>query len=252
MSSAERDVERDVEQESSADAAKPRNQKAIIYGGLVVIVLLALIAIIPMVMALISSPGIKTEPIDASGAKPASTDLDGHWRVVNSQGKNYTSAGFTFDEVLPGDSRNTSGSTTGVSGDIVIESGSVTAGEVTVDMTNIVTDRDVRDENVRRKILHTEEYPEANFVLTEPADVSQLPEDGTVGTVTLSGDLTIHGNTNRITQEFSALRTGDRIIVHADIPINRLDYGVETPEFVAAKIDEQGEINIRLNLEKRD
>lgn len=133
---------------------------------------------------------------------------------------------------------------------MTIEGGSLTAGEVTVGMANIVTDKDVRDENVRRKILHTDEYPEATFTLTEPADVSQLPEDGTVGTVTLTGDLTIHGETNSITQEFNALRTGDTVIVHADVPIKRTDYGVETPEFVAAKIAEDGEVNIRLKLEK--
>ena len=81
--------------------------------------------------------------------------------------------------------------------------------------------------------------------------MSQLPDDGTTGTVTLTGDLTIHGETNSVTQEFTALRTGDNVIVHADVPINRLDYGVETPEFVAAKIAEEGEVNIRLKLEKK-
>ena len=216
------------------------------------VTILALIAIVPMVMALMSTPGIKTEPIETAGAKPASTEMDGTWTVLNRQGKNYTSAGFTFDELLPGDARNTSGSTTDVSGEMVIESGTLTSGEVTVDLTNIVTDRDVRDVNVRRKILNTDTYPEAYFTLTEPADVSSLPEDGTTGTVKLTGDLTIRGVTNEITQEFTVLRTGDHVIVHADIPFNRLDYGVETPDFIAAKIAEEGQINIRLNLVKKD
>ena len=105
---------------------------------------------------------------------------------------------------------------------------------------------------MRRKILHTEKYPEAYFVLTQPADVSALPEDGTTGTVELTGDLTIRGVTNEVTQDFTVLRTGDHVIVHTDIPFNRLDYGVETPDFVAAKIAEEGEINIRLNLVKKD
>ncbi len=229
-----------------------RNQKLIVFGGAAVIAVLALFALVPLVISLFSHPGVKTEGIDADGAKPAATDVDGTWVVSAKPGKNVTSAGFTFNELLPGDARTTSGSTQDVNGEMTIEGGTLTAGEVTVDMTNIVTDKDVRDENVRRKILHTEEYPEATFTLTEPADVSQLPDDGTVGTVTLTGDLTIHGQTNSITQDFTALRTGETVIVHADIPISRADYGVETPEFVAAKIDENGEVNIRLKLEKKD
>lgn len=230
---------------------RTRNQKLIVIGGVAVIVVLALLALVPLFISLVSHPGVKTDGIDVDGAKAASTDVDGEWVVTTKPGKNMTSAGFTFYELLPGDERTTSGSTQDVEGEMTIEGGSLTAGEVTVDMGNIVTDKDVRDENVRRKILHTEEYPESTFVLTEPADVSQLPEDGSAGTVTLTGDLTIHGKTNSITQEFNALRTGDNVIVHADVPINRLDYGVETPEFVAAKIAEDGEINIRLKLEKK-
>ena len=231
---------------------RTRNQKLIVIGGVAVIVVLALLALVPLFISLVSHPGVKTDGIDADGAKAASTDVDGEWVVTTKPGKNMTSAGFTFYELLPGDERTTSGSTQDVEGEMTIEGGSLTAGEVTVNMGNIVTDKDVRDENVRRKILHTEEYPESTFVLTEPADVSQLPEDGSAGTVTLTGDLTIHGKTNSITQEFNALRTGDNVIVHADVPINRLDYGVETPEFVAAKIAEDGEINIRLKLEKKN
>lgn len=229
---------------------RTRNQKLIVIGGVAVIVLLALLALVPLFMSLVTHPGVKTDGIDAEGAKPATTDVDGTWVVSGRPDKNRTSVGFTFNELLPGDERTTSGSTQDVEGQMTIESGALTAGEVTVDMGNIVTDKDVRDENVRRKILHTEKYPEARFVLTEPADVAQLPEDGTVGTVILTGDLTIHGETNQITQEFNALRTGDTVVVHADVPIKRSDYKVETPEFVAAKIAEAGELNIRLRLEK--
>lgn len=229
---------------------RTRNQKLIVIGGAAVIVLLALLALVPLFISLITHPGIKTEGIDAQGAKSASTDVNGTWVVSGTPGKNASSVGFTFNELLPGDERTTSGSTQDIEGQMTIEGGSLTAGEVTVDMSNIVTDKDVRDENVRRKILHTEKYPEATFILTQPADVSQLPEDGTVGTVTLTGNLTIHGETNSITQEFNVLRSGDTVVVHADVPIKRSDYGVETPEFVAAKIAEDGEVNIRLRLEK--
>lgn len=232
-----------------AQNSRGRNVLAITMLGIIIV--LALIALVPLFYALFQSPGIKTEGIDADGAKPASIGVDGTWEVSKDLGKNATSAGYTFYELLPGDERITSGSTQSVTGQLNVDGGMLTAGEVTVDMATITSDRDVRDENVRQKILHTNEYPEARFVLSEPADVSQLPEDGTVGTVSLTGDLTIHGTTQQITQEFNVLRTGDRVIVAADIPIKRADYGVESPDFVAAKIAEEGEINLRINFAHR-
>ena len=76
MSTVERDG--DITREP-----KKRNNKPIIIGGVIVVTILALIAIVPMVMALMSTPGIKTEPIEAAGAKPASTEMDGTWTVLN-------------------------------------------------------------------------------------------------------------------------------------------------------------------------
>ena len=149
-----------------------------------------------------------------------------------------------------GSQASTSASTRGVTGFATIDEGTLTAGEITVDMQHLSSDSDKRDSSVRRRIFHTDEYPEATFKVTRPADVSGVPEDGTVGSVELTGELTIHGKTNDITQEFDVARSGDHLIVAGDIPINRLDYGVETPELVAAKIAEEGEVNVRINMTK--
>lgn len=225
--------------------------KPLLIFAVVVILALAAIAIVPVIYALLfGDNGVKTGGIDANGAKAATTDVDGTWAVSDRVGPNQSSVGFTFFEILPAEEKVTSGSTQDVDGEVQIAQGAITAAEVTVDMNTVTTDNDRRDVNVRRSIFDTEEFPSATFSVTEPADISQLPEDGTAGTVTLTGDLTIHGQTNHISHEFEALRSGERIIVAGDVPINRLDYGVETPEFVAAKIAEDGEINIRLNLEK--
>nr|WP_302470985.1 YceI family protein [Corynebacterium faecium] len=205
---------------------------------------------VPLLMTLFKGGGVKTEGITADKVSAASTDIDGDWEVTNRPGDNVTSAGFTFEEVLPGERRSTSASTRGVTGFATIDEGTLTAGEITVDMQHLSSDSDKRDSSVRRRIFHTDEYPEATFKVTRPADVSGVPEDGTVGSVELTGELTIHGKTNDITQEFDVARSGDHLIVAGDIPINRLDYGVETPELVAAKIAEEGEVNVRINMTK--
>lgn len=233
---------------SVAHTAKMR--KTLIVAVSAFIVLAVVVAMIPLFRALMQGGGVKTEGIDASRVSAASTDVDGEWQVTNKPGSNFSSAGFTFDEVLPGERRSTSASTKDVSGFATVTEGTLTAGEIVVDMQHLSSDSDKRDESVRRRIFHTDEYPEATFTVTQPADIADMPDDGTVGSVELTGDLTIHGTTNQITQRFDVARSGDRIIVAGDIPINRLDYGVETPELVAAKINEEGEVNVRVNLTK--
>lgn len=230
----------------------PRSRKTTIIVAVVsVLILLAvLVAMVPLVLNLFSGRGVKTEGIDEAALKPASTEIDGEWSVTNRPGPNRSSAGFTFDEVLPGERRTTSGSTLGVTGAVSIEAGTLTAGEVEVDMTSLTSDSDVRDNNVRRKIFLTDQYPVSTFVITQPVDVSHVPDDGSITQVELTGDLTIMDETNQITDTFNVARSGDQLLVAGDIHINRMDYGVETPDFIAATIDEEGEINIRINLTK--
>lgn len=224
------------------------NQKLVVTVFSVLIVALALFALVPVVVALVMGPGVRTEGIDAENARPATTDINGEWHVVTGRPPNTSSAGFTFDEVLPGERTRTSGSTQDVSGSVSIEEGVLQAGEIVVDLTNIITDRDVRDENVRNKLLETHDYPEAIFEVMQPADVSEVPGDGTVGEVELTGELTIKGNTREITQTFDVLRDGEYIVVAGDVLIDRNEFGVESPEMIAADIADEGEVNIRVSL----
>ena len=230
--------------------SNPRNRKLLIVAVSAFAILAVLVAFIPLARTLFFSHGVKTEGINESALAEASTDLDGTWTVTNRPGPNQTSAGYTFDEVLPGERRTTSGSTQGVHGSVTIEAGTLTSGEITVDMTGLKSDADVRDESVRRKIFHTDEYPESTFTVTEPVDLSAVPDDGSMGSVELTGEMTIHGTTQPVTQTFNVARSGEQLLVAADLPIHRADYGVETPELVAAKIAEDGEINVRLDMRK--
>lgn len=232
-------------------AAQWTTRQKIFIGIVVVLIVgLALFALAPVLYAAIMGPGVKTEPMDASNAEPASTSVDGQWGITPGVPPNSTSVGFTFDELLPNEARSTSGSTQDVTGEVIVEEGQLQSGEVVVDMSNIVTDQDVRDESVRNKLFETDTFPVSTFTITEPVDVSQLPEDGTPGTVELTGDLMIKERTNEVTQTFDAVRDGDRLIVSGDIVINRNDYGVESPQMIAAEIAEEGEINLRLTFEK--
>lgn len=224
--------------------------KVVIAIFVVLIMVLGLVAVVPILYSLVMGPGVRTEGLSAQNAQPASTDIDGEWGISRGLDANATSVGFTFFEILPSDRRETSGSTQSVEGFATIEGGVLQAGEIVVDMNDISTDNERRDINVRNKILHTDEFPTATFTITEPADVSQVPGNGTPGKVSLAGEMEIHGESRPLTHEFDVLRDADRLIVSGDVLIDRGEYGVESPDFVAAKIDDSGELNIRVALEK--
>ena len=218
----------------------------------IAIIVITLASIGPTVYRALTTPGIKTEAIVADGAAPASTDINGTWTIVPGAGKNATQVGFPFHEALPGQRKDTSGSTHAVTGEVVVDNNILQSAELTVDATTLRTDIKKRDINVKQKILHTDQYPTAGFTTDTKVDLSAIPDNGTVGTVTVPGTLTLHGVSKEVEAQFKVLRTGKRVLLYSDLPVNREDYKVTTPEFVAAVIDEEGELNIRLDLEKID
>ncbi|MEJ5996686.1 YceI family protein [Corynebacterium sp. H130] len=226
--------------------------KKLVIGLVIAIIAIALVSVAPVAYKAYMTPGVKTDGIQTAGAKKASTDINGEWSVIKAAPGNPTSVGYTFWEILPGERRATSGSTEHVDGNVSIKNGKLTGATLTVDMSTIKTDREKRDINVRMKLLETDTYPEAKFTADDSVsvDVSHIPDNGSLGKVTVPGTLTIHGVGKHIDAELDVLRTGDNIVVGANIPINRHDFGVETPDFVAAKIDAEGHLNIRIALEK--
>lgn len=227
-----------------------KRRKSIIVIFVVLIVILAMLSVIPLLYRLVTGPGVKTEPLNDSGAKAASTPLDGQWHVVEGKNPNITSVGFTFSEILPGDERVTSGSTGYVTGEAEISDSTLNSAMIEVDMNELSTDRDVRDVNMKDKLFETSKFPTATFALTEPVDVSQLPEDGTAGLIDVTGELTIKDHTELVDAQFQALRDGEMLIVSGEVEINREDFGVHSPDLIAAKIAENGTVDIRLSFSK--
>ncbi|QPK80175.1 YceI family protein [Corynebacterium lizhenjunii] len=222
------------------------NRKLVVTVLVVGIILATAMALGPLIYSLMVGGGVKTEGVDASRTKAASVELDGQWKVIQGSAQNYSSVGFTFDEVLPGERTTTSGSTTNVTGQATIAGEVLEQASVEVDMTQLTTDKVVRDRNMKSKLFHTEQYPTATFSLTQPTNLSQVPDDGTAGTVPIKGELTIKGQTQPVEADFQVIRDGKHIVISSDIAINRLDFGVETPEMIAATIAEEGQVNVRL------
>nr|WP_041631386.1 YceI family protein [Corynebacterium terpenotabidum] len=221
-------------------------RKGLIALFVVACVALAIGLVVPPVYKLMTSHGLQTASIAEGSGEPASIGVDGSWKVVDGVGANSSQAGYTFDEVLPGQRKTTSGRGDGVSGSLKVSDGMLTEGRITVDVESISSDIEKRDINVRQHILQTDLYPEATFEVTEPADLSGLPDDGTVGTVTLTGDLTMHGTTQSVTVDLQILRTGKNVIVEGELPIVRSDFNLNSPQFVASQIAAEGTLDLLL------
>lgn len=225
-------------------------RKGIITLGIIGCLVLAMLSIGPVAYRFFTDRGLQTASL-SEGGEPASVAVDGTWEIVPGAGHNFTQAGYTFREVLPGGEKTTSGrtdntDTENVSGELVVRSGILEEGLVTVELASISSDNSRRDVNVRNDILHTDVFPEASFSLTKPVDLKSVPEDGSVAEVQATGDLTIHGTTKEITTRLKVLRTGEYVLVEGKVPFNRLDFGVETGDFVAASIEEEGTLDLLL------
>ncbi|MEY8565505.1 YceI family protein [Corynebacteriaceae bacterium 7-707] len=221
-------------------------RKGIVTLVVVAVVALAIATVGPPVYKLLTSEGLQTASIADGSGEPATVGVDGHWDIVGGVGQNSTEAGYTFDEILPGQEKTTSGRTSSVDGSLVVSDGVLREGKVTVDVASIESDIEKRDIHVRDNILHTDRYPEATFTITDPVDLSSLPDDGSVDTVTVNGELTMHGQTNDVTTELSVLRTGENVIVSGRVPVEREAFGIVSPEFVASQIAEEGTVDLLL------
>lgn len=98
-----------------------------------------------------------------------------------------------------------------------------------VDLTGLTSDRERRDQFIRRNTLETARYPTAEFVpATAPGLPTPLPESGRVQ-FQLRGNLTIHGVTRPATWQVSARFEGGDITGTASTRFTFADVGMTAP-----------------------
>ncbi|GAB2973950.1 YceI family protein [Frigoribacterium salinisoli] len=166
----------------------------------------------------------------------AADDVSGDWSIGAG-----STAGYRLDEVLNGTDVTVVGTTDEVSGTVTVDGDTVTAATVTVDVASIATDSGNRDQYFRNVALETEQFPTATFTLAEPIDAA-VPADGQVETVRATGDLTMHGVTQRVTVDLQAALSGDGVQVSGAVPVTFSDYGVEAPSLGFVEVEDTGTV----------
>ncbi|WP_435278390.1 YceI family protein [Rhodococcus yananensis] len=188
--------------------------------------------------------------VDTSGAQAATIDLGGAWIVTAGSAPNRTAAGYTVHEILRGADVTVVGSTDRVSGTATIDGQILTEAEVTVQVADVTTDNSQRDGQFRDRVMDSTTHPTATFVLTEPVDLASVPADGTLGSVTATGTLTLRGTDRPVIVDVDVLRTGDVLVASGSIPATWADWGVEPPNLGFVAVDDTGSVDFLVTLEK--
>jgi polyisoprenoid-binding protein YceI len=183
-----------------------------------------------------------TATTDASGASAANTPLDGTWKVTSG-----SQAGYRVNEILFGQHNEAVGRTTAVSGNATINGSKVTAADVTVDMTQVSSDQNRRDNQFHGRIMDTSTYPTATFKLTQPID---LPSTTGKVTTKANGDLTAHGVTKPAVADLQAQRSGSTIRVSGSIPVTFANWSIPNPGFGPVTTDDHGLIEFLVVLSR--
>jgi polyisoprenoid-binding protein YceI len=166
--------------------------------------------------------------------------------------QNQSTATFRVREQLagvnfPSDAAGCTGSVTGQltlqpSGEIVSA-----ASQITVDLRNLKSDSNQRDDFIKSSVMQTQRFPTATFIPTRAQGLpSPLPASGNA-TFTLTGQMTVHGVTKEQTWDVTASRQGSQLTGTATTVFKFGDYGMQAPR-VPVVLSVVDEIRLELKL----
>jgi polyisoprenoid-binding protein YceI len=142
------------------------------------------------------------------------------------------------------------GTTNAIEGRIALDAqGQVLSNDsrLTVDLRKLQSDRDRRDNYVRRNTLETERYPTAVFVPTDVRGLPfPLPQTGTAS-FELTGDFTVRDVTRRVSWQATATFNGQDVNVQAKTAFRFADFGLTIPR-VASVLSVEDNIQIETEL----
>ncbi len=185
-----------------------------------------------------------------NAAAPPSGEMAGTWSV--SEG----TAGYRVREklaALPAPS-DAVGRTNAITGQVTISGadGAFRASNAnfTVDVSQLKSDEDRRDNKIRSIGLETDKYPQATFTAAGPIDIPADAVDGKAVTVQTEGDMTLHGQTKKVTIPLQVQRNGDQIQLVGNYEFAWADFGMTAPSvgsFVSVTGNPKLEFTVKLS-----
>ena len=209
---------------------------------------------------------LQTEAAEADGADSATVEaeadpvsltadsIESTWVVDDEFGEfgfdnaSGSFAGFRVEkEFFSGQNATAVGRTGGVTGQVVVGSGELSSAEITVDMTQMVSDDSAR-EGAINDAIKVDEHATGSFLVADAVaiDTDALAAGETV-TVDVTGALTIAGATNQVTIPIEATIVEDGLgLIVGSADLVWADYGVETPQSSVADVADEGILEFQL------
>lgn len=112
--------------------------------------------------------------------------------------------------------------------------------------------RTLMEEHFNENYMETNKFPKASFQ-GKIADLSKVnfTKDGSYS-VTVEGDLTIHGVTKKVSTPGTIKVAGGKIIANAGFSVMMADYNISIPGVVADKMSKDARIKVTCNYEKKN
>lgn len=108
-------------------------------------------------------------------------------------------------------------------------------------------EKDLMEEHFNENYMESEEYPKATFEGKATSDIN-LDTDGTY---TFSGDLNIHGKTQKRDLEVSIKKDASgKKVIHSEFKVKLVDHKIKIPKVVFANIAEVIDVTIKGELVK--
>jgi polyisoprenoid-binding protein YceI len=173
----------------------------------------------------------------AGSVAPAAA-LDGTWTVDPSLGSfDYAAdvftgswVGYRVQEELAGvGGTEAVGRTPDVTGSITLSGTTLANAQLSADLTTLQSDESMRDGQLGRQGIQTDQFPTATFVLTQPIELGALPAPGEDIELVAVGDLTLHGVTKGVSIPLHAALHDGVIAAAGSFTFTWDDFDMERP-----------------------
>jgi polyisoprenoid-binding protein YceI len=179
----------------------------------------------------------------AATATPEATatpQADASYTVSQSDG---TFVGYRVREEFVGFGvKDAVGRTPDVSGSVGVEGDQITQAELQAELSTLVSDEGRRDNALRSRAIETDRFPTAEFTLSGPVAISKSK-------TTAAGELTLHGQTQKIEVTLRSQRIDSGIELVGSAPIAFADFDIEPPSIAGfVTVEDHGTLEFKLRL----
>jgi len=151
------------------------------------------------------------------------------------------------------------GKTSQLTGSITLDPADISSmsGQLVVDLASFDTGLGLRNTHMREQVLHTNEYPRAQLVISSVRHEGPAAlHDGQPLRVKLGADLTLHGQTRPVVVDVVAtLRQasaetakrgpGDLLEVQARFAVKLSEFGMERPKMLVMKVADEIKLSVK-------